>query len=402
MLSIYPSNPLLQLNKLQTGVKWVYNTIIYYMDQSDNTQNSTPPTLPSQAQATSASTSNNPELAALYQKIQSVKLPKELYEKAVVQLERMNLTLKYGGNIQALDTVTKYIDWIISLPWFSESNDILDIAYAQKVMNEGHYGLDEIKKRVLEYLAILISQKQEDKLSSAHAPILFFVGLAGTGKTTFAKSIANALGRKFVRIAFGGLSSAYDLRGVSKVQPEAEPGLIIKGLQRAGTRNPVILLDELDRIAESAHGEIMGVLIELLDPQQNDRFSDHYIDYPFDLSHAIFVATANNTTNVATAVIDRMEVIQMPSYTDDDKTQIGKTYLLPKYLKDIGLTPDQVTIDDALWSDIVRPLGFEPGIRSLERIVEGMIRKAAYKIVSGQGTQFYINKSNVKEFMREL
>ena len=398
MLSIYPSNPLLQLNKLQTGVKWVYNTIIYYMDQSDNTQNSTPPTLPSQAQATSASTSNNPELAALYQKIQSVKLPKELYEKAVVQLERMNLTLKYGGNIQALDTVTKYIDWIISLPWFSESNDILDIAYAQKVMNEGHYGLDEIKKRVLEYLAILISQKQEDKLSSAHAPILFFVGLAGTGKTTFAKSIANALGRKFVRIAFGGLSSAYDLRGVSKVQPEAEPGLIIKGLQRAGTRNPVILLDELDRIAESAHGEIMGVLIELLDPQQNDRFSDHYIDYPFDLSHAIFVATANNTRNIATAVMDRLEIIQMPSYTDAEKIVIAKQYVLPKYMKNDGLKEGSIVIEEEVWQHMARMSGFDPGIRSVERKVESVVRKVAFQIVSGQGQTFTITAANMNQY----
>lgn len=231
------------------------------------------------------------------------------------------------------------------------------------------------------------------------APILFFVGLAGTGKTTFAKSIAETLGREFIRVPFGGLASALDLRGLSKVQPEAEPGQIIKALRRVNTKNPVILLDELDRITPSAHGEIMGVLIELLDPEQNNHFVDHYIDYPFDLSQVIFVATANNTQTISTAVMDRLEVIQMPSYKDEEKIAIGKNYVLPRLIKDSGIKPDALTIDDEVWKHIARLSGFDPGIRSIERKVESIVRTAAFKMVGGQGETFAITMTNLKEFM---
>ncbi len=340
------------------------------------------------------------ELERLKTKLQQATLPAALREKAQQQIERIMLALKYGGNMGQLDVTEKYIDWISALPWEKETQDTLDIQKAKSILDSHHFGLEKVKSRILEYLSILILEKQKMRMDTYHAPSLFFVGLAGTGKTTFAKSLAEALGRSFIHIAFGGLASAGDLRGQAKISPEAEPGLIIRSVRTGGTKNPVILLDELDRVSPEVRPAVMGALLEILDPGQNNHFFDYFIDFPFDMSHALFVATANNTTNVATAVIDRMEVIQMPSYTDDDKIAIGKTYLLPKYLKDIGLTPDQVTIDEALWGEIVRPLGFEPGIRSLERIIEGIIRKAAYKIVSGQGTQFYINKSNIKEFTR--
>ncbi len=340
------------------------------------------------------------EVERLKTKLQGAVVPANLKEKAQQQIERIMMALKYGGNLSQLDVTEKYIDWISALPWEKESEDTLDIHKAKSILDSHHYGLETVKSRILEYLSVLILEKQKMQSTTYHAPSLFFTGLAGTGKTTFAKSLAQALNRSFIHIAFGGLASAGDLRGQAKISPEAEPGLIIRSVRIAGTRNPVILLDELDRVSPEVRPAVMGALLEILDPGQNSHFFDYFIDYPFDLSHALFVATANNTTNVATAVIDRMELIQMPSYTDEDKIAIGKTYLVPKYLKDIGLTPDQLTIDDALWGEIVRPLGFEPGIRSLERIIEGMVRKAAYKIVSGQGTQFYINKSNVKEFTR--
>lgn len=340
------------------------------------------------------------EVERLKTKLEGAVLPPELKQKAQQQIERIMLALKYGGNLSQLDVTEKYIDWISALPWEKETEDTLDIQKAKAILDSHHFGLEKVKSRILEYLSVLILEKQKMRLDTYHAPSLFFVGLAGTGKTTFAKSLAQALNRSFIHIAFGGLASAGDLRGQAKISPEAEPGLIIRSLRNGGTKNPVILLDELDRVSPEVRPAVMGALLEILDPGQNSHFFDYFIDFPFDMSHALFVATANNTTNVATAVIDRMEVIQMPSYTDEDKIAIGKTYLLPKFLKDIGLTPDQVTIDDNLWGEIVRPLGFEPGIRSLERIIEGMIRKAAYKIVSGQGTQFYINKSNIKEFTR--
>jgi ATP-dependent Lon protease len=280
------------------------------------------------------------------------------------------------------------------------SQDVLDVAQAQKVLNSNHHALDKIKARVLEYLSVLIMQKKfQGEHKPFHAPILFFVGLAGTGKTTFASSIAEALGRKFIRIPFGGLSSALDLRGQSKTTPQAEPGQVIRNIRKAGTRNPVILLDELDRVTPEARSAVMGVLIELLDPGQNKDFTDYFIDYPFDLSQALFVATANNTRDISTAVLDRLEVIQMPSYTDAEKIIIAKEYVLPKALKNAGLPPDAITVADETWSKITRPLGFDAGIRTLERTIDGIIRKSALKIVSGGPLKYHIDDTNVRDFV---
>ena len=339
------------------------------------------------------------EIEKLKIRLQSATLPANLHDKAVEQIERINLSLKYSGNISQLDITTKYIDWITSLPWDKKTEDILDVQKAKQVLDKNHFGLEKIKTRVLEYLSVLILERQRAPNVALHAPSLFFIGLAGTGKTTFAISLAEALGRKFVRIPFGGLSSALDLRGQSKIAPEAEPGMIIRALRRAGSKNPVILLDELDRITPESKAAIMGVLIELLDPEQNANFNDYFIDYPFDLSQVLFVATANNTNNIATAVLDRLEVIQMPSYTDQEKITIAKNYVLPQYLRLAGLTEQSLRIEDTVWEKITRPLGFDAGIRTLERTIEGMVRKTAFKIVSGQGTSFVINDINVKEFV---
>ncbi len=339
------------------------------------------------------------EIEKLKSKLQSAHLPANLHEKASQQIERITLTLKYGGNFAQFDIVEKYIDWITNIPWEAKTEDILDIKKAKEVLDKNHYGLEKIKTRVLEYLSVLILQKKNMNEKVFHAPSLFFVGLVGTGKTTFAISLAEALGRKFIRIPFGGLSSALDLRGQSKTTPEAEPGMIIRGLRRAGSKNPVILLDELDRVTPESRASIMGVLVELLDPGQNHAYTDYFVDYPFDLSEVIFIATANNTTNIATAVLDRLELVQMPSYTDDEKIQIAKNYVLPKYLKSSGLSPESLKIDDAVWSKFTRPLGFDAGIRSLERTIEGVVRKAAYKTVNGEGPTFVINETNVKDFL---
>lgn len=339
------------------------------------------------------------EILKLKTVLQTADLPANLRDKALQQIERISLTLKYGGNLSQLDITTKYIDWITNLPWYKKTEDILDIKRAKEVLDKSHYGLEKIKIRVLEYLSILILQKQKLNLESFHTPNLFFVGLAGTGKTTFAHAIAEALGRKFIRIPFGGLSSALDLRGQAKTAPEAEPGVIIRAIRRAGCKNPVILLDELDRITPESRAAIMGVLIELLDPEQNSNFTDYFIDYPFDLSQVLFVATANNTNNISTAVMDRLELIQMPSYTDEEKINIAKKYVFPRYLKEAGLTEENIKIDDKLWLKLIRPLGFDPGIRSLERTIEKVVRKVAYKIVNGEGSSFYINETNIKEYI---
>ncbi len=339
------------------------------------------------------------EIEKLRAQLQAATLPANLHDKALQQIERINLTLKYGGSLAQLDITAKYIDWITNLPWEKKTEDVLDINKAKAFLDANHYGLGVIKQRVLEFLSVLALQKQKADGTGIHAPNLFFVGLAGTGKTTFAKSIAEAMNRKLVRIPFGGLSSAQDLRGQSKTSPESEPGMVMKALRRAGAKNPVILLDELDRCTPESRSAIMGVLIELLDPGQNSAYTDYFIDYPFDLSQCLFVATANNTNSIATAVMDRLELIQMPSYNDAEKIEIGKRFVLPKYLREAGLTADQLKVDETVWAKMVRPLGFEPGIRSLEREIEGIVRKTAFKIVSGQGSAFVVTEENMKEFI---
>ncbi len=339
------------------------------------------------------------EVEKLNSQLQSSDLPANLKEKATHQIERIALTLKYGGNLTQIDITAKYIDWISNLPWNKTTVDNLDVSHAKQILDKNHFGLEKIKQRLIEYLSILITEKQSGQTTMAHAPQLFFIGLVGTGKTTIAQSFAEALGRKFVRIPFGGISSALDLRGQSKTSPESEPGLIMRAIRRANVKNPVILLDELDRITPESRASIMGVLVELLDPEQNANFVDYFIDYPFDLSQVLFVATANNSNNISTAVMDRLEIIQMPSYTDEEKMAIGKNFVLPQYLKNTGLTSANVKIEDSVWQHIIRPLGFDAGIRSLERTIEGIVRKVAYKIVSKQGNNFVINDSNLKEYL---
>lgn len=339
------------------------------------------------------------EIATLKHKLEQAHLPTELFDKAKSHIERILLSLKYGGNLAQLDITEKYIDWITNLPWDKTSEDNLDLHKAKEILDKNHYGLEPIKTRVLEYLSILSLQKKNLQTSAIHAPTLFFTGLVGTGKTTFAQSVAEALNRKFVRIPFGGLSSVLDLRGQSKTTAEAEPGMIMKALRRAGTKNPVVLLDELDRIVPESRPALMGVLIELLDPQQNNAFNDYFIDYPFDLSQVLFIATANNTANMSTAVLDRLEVIQMPSYTDEEKIYIGKNHILPRMMKEAGLVNGNLKIDDALWPKLTRPLGFDAGVRTLERTVEGIVRKVAYKMSTGLGQNFTLTEANLKDFI---
>jgi ATP-dependent Lon protease len=336
----------------------------------------------------------------LVEKSKSVQLPADLIEKLDELFSQLQINSKSVDTFwQYYQSVSKYVDWVISLPWYKESTDILDLQYAKEKLDEGHYGLQMVKDRILEYIAVLALQKNRNPGEKMRAPILLFVGLVGTGKTTMAKSISNVLGRELIRIPFGGLGDPLYLRGQSRLHPEAEPGAIIRGLATAKTRNPVILLDEIDRVADDALNTIMGVLVELLDPEQNDRFSDHYLDYPFDLSQAFFVATCNNTTRIATAVMDRLEPIQMPSYNDEEKIGIGRDYLLPRALKDSGITNKELIIADNVWLNIVRPLGFDAGVRTLKRNIEGLCRKVAMLILSGQETSITVNETNVKFYI---
>lgn len=324
-------------------------------------------------------------------RIQQANLPQEVNEK-------IDNLLKFPGQGVEWEKLLSYIDSVLKLPFNSQSQDILDLARAKQILDKNHFGLAQVKDRILEYLSVLIL-RQKNSTKEGHAPILAFVGLVGTGKTSLAYSIAESLGRAIIRIPFGGLGDARQLRGESRVKPDAEAGLVIKALISSGVANPVILLDEIDRVAEEGRVDVMGVLVELLDPAQNDHFVDHFLDFPFDLSKVLFVATANNTGNIATAVMDRIEPIQMPSYTDQEKMTIGRDYLLPKAIRESGLNPDQIVIDEATWSMILRPLGFDAGIRSLNRTIEGMVRKIARQIVEGKPGPFKINSSNIGEYV---
>ena len=338
-------------------------------------------------------------LTQLSKDIQAAGTPPDLTEKLLLMVQAATSAFK-SGNTTLLDQAEKYIRFVLSLPWNKVTPDNLDLTRAQEIFEKHHYGMKEIKGRIIDYLAVLKLKKQSAPTETAlRAPVLCFVGLAGTGKTTLAYAIAEAMGRAVVRVPFGGMGSALDLRGQSRVHPDAEPGQIMKALIRAGSHNPVILLDEIDRVGDEARSDIMGVLIELLDPEQNSAFTDHYLDYPFDLSQVLFIATGNNTKNIATAVLDRLEPIQMPTYTDDEKVTIAKQYIFPRETRECGISPTQLTIDETLWPAIVRPLGFDSGIRTLERTINGICRKAARILVEQKSQSVTITQENIKEFI---
>lgn len=339
------------------------------------------------------------EIQALQEKVKTTELPDEMRHKIDKEIVALERSVELGSYDEKYEKVSRYIDWILKIPWQAETPDTMDIEQAKTIFNKHHYGMQEVKDRFLEYIAVLNLRNQQAPEEEFRAPILLLVGLVGTGKTTFAYSLAEALGRKLVRIPFGGMGSAKELRGSSRLLLGAEPGRVIRGICEAGVRNPVILLDEIDRNAEEANTDIMGVLVELLDPAQNHAFTDTYVDYPVNLSHAIFIATANNTNRIVTAVIDRMEKISMPSYSDEEKIVIAKQYILPKLLKDAGLKPDQFVIQENVWPSMVRPLGFDAGIRTLERTLQGAVRKAVRILVERKFPSVVITPDNAKIFM---
>lgn len=351
------------------------------------------------------------ELDDLIKKIDTTDgLPEELAERLRRMVSRLDRMAKLGHYASEFDILSRYIETVTDIPWNKRTQDNLDLENARKVLESNHYGMNWVKDRVLEHLATLILvQRRKDELkkiettteSFSQSPILLLVGLQGIGKTTLAASIAETLDRKFVRIALGGIGSALELRGKSKAYPEAEPGQIIKALIRSEVRNPLILLDEIDKASgeKGLREDIMAILLEILDPNQNNEFRDHYIDFPVDLSEVLFICSANTTGTISTALMDRMEVIKMPSYTDAEKLVIARDYILPKILVKNGLKPEEFEIDPNLWPGIVRPFGFDSGIRSLARTLEAVTRKAALEIVEGKAQKVAINESNLKHYL---
>lgn len=339
----------------------------------------------------------NIDFGKIRQQIEGANLPPVLLERLAGQLVRLEKASASSGYKIEFDKELDYVNFVSTLPFNKSGQDILDLHRAAQILDKNHYGLKAAKDRILEYLSVLILNSRGG--GKAKASALSFVGLVGSGKTSLAYSIAESLGRPIIRIPFGGLGSVKELRGESRIRAEAEPGLLMKAVHSLGVNNPVVLLDEVDRVAAEARADVMGVLVELLDPEQNYAFMDHFVDYPFDLSKALFITTANNTGNIATAVLDRMEVIEMPSYTDEEKIVIGKNYLLPKALKTANLPTGILTFDETIWPQIVRPLGFDAGIRSLSRTIEGVVRKVARQIVEGHNGPYRINAENIGQYI---
>ena len=341
------------------------------------------------------------QLDSLSTAIKTADIPEELRSEIILRLEQLKGLTTSPTFLPEFDRLNKYIDWILTLPWNVRTEDILDLNHAREILDKNHHGLNEIKDRILEYISVMrLKQEKGEGEDILRAPILCFVGLVGTGKTTIAFSIAEAMGRNFARIPFGGMGDPLDLRGQSRMHPEAEPGKIIKALRTTKSKNCVILLDEIDRVTDEGRSSIMGVLVELLDPEQNRSFSDHYLDYPFDLSEVMFIATANNTHSISTAVLDRLEPIQMPSYSDQEKITIGRQYMLPKIIRQSGIPAEALVIDEAVWPQIVRPLGYDAGMRTLERTIQGIVRKVAMDMVEGKIQTFKVTTENVKQFLQ--
>ncbi|MCV9885201.1 endopeptidase La [Metabacillus halosaccharovorans] len=330
------------------------------------------------------------EVSTLKERLDEVGMPAHVKEVALKELDRYE---KVPSSSAESAVIRNYIEWLISLPWTKATEDRLDVNVAEEILNEEHYGLEKVKDRVIEYLAV------QQLTNSLKGPILCLAGPPGVGKTSLAKSVAKSLNRHFVRISLGGVRDESEIRGHRRTYVGAMPGRIIQGMKKAGTVNPVFLLDEIDKMSSDFRGDPSSALLEVLDPEQNHNFSDHYIEETYDLSKVMFIATANNLATIPGPLRDRMEIINIAGYTELEKVHIAKDHLLPKQLNDHGLKKSHLQLRDDAIQSIIRYYTREAGVRSLERQLAGICRKAAKMIVKQERKKIVITDKNIEDFL---
>jgi ATP-dependent Lon protease len=343
------------------------------------------------------------EVNELRQKVEDAGMPEEAAREARRELDRLSKLPPAAAEYGVIKT---YLDWMTSLPWNISTENEIDIQKTRETLDADHYGLDKIKDRILEYLAVrklkldqAAEQEGEDDQSVHREPILCFVGPPGVGKTSLAQSIARALGREMTRMSLGGVRDESEIRGHRRTYVGAMPGRIIQAIRRAGSNDPVFVLDEVDKLGNDWRGDPSSALLEVLDPEQNNDFRDHYLDVPFDLSKVMFIATANMLDSIPAPLRDRMEIVELSSYTDEDKLQIAKRYLVPKQMKANGLANVGISWDDDALLEIIQHYTRESGVRNLEREIGTASRKIATKVASGQDAPSEIGKADIREFL---
>ena len=330
------------------------------------------------------------EITEFRKRIKDAKMPEKVLKEAEKQLKRLE---KMHPDTAESATVRTYLEWMVELPWSKRSKDNLELKAAAKVLNEDHYDLEKVKERILEYLAV---RKLKEKMKG---PILCFVGPPGVGKTSLGKSIAKALGREFVRISLGGVRDEAEIRGHRRTYVGALPGRMIQGMKQAGTSNPVFMLDEVDKVGMDFRGDPSAALLEVLDPEQNTAFTDHYLGVPFDLTGVMFITTANLIDPILPALRDRMEVIEIPGYTEEEKLGIAQRYLIPRQLDEHGITNKHVQLTEPAIRQIISHYTREAGVRNLEREIANVMRKVAKKVAEGKGQGFSIDPSNLNKYL---
>ena len=330
------------------------------------------------------------DVDAIRKRLEENPYPDSIKDKIIDELSRYEMLPAASGETGVIKT---YIDWMMDLPWWQESRDNEDLNLASEILDADHYGLEKIKERILEYLAV------KQMTNSLRAPIICLVGPPGVGKTSLAKSVARALDRKFVKISLGGVKDESEIRGHRRTYLGSMPGRFIQAMKKAGTVNPVFLIDEIDKMASDYKGDPASAMLEVLDPEQNSLFSDHYIEEPYDLSKVLFIATANYLENIPNALRDRLEIIELSSYTELEKIEIAKRHLVPKQIKENGLKTSQLKIDDEMISFLIRYYTRESGVRQLERVIATVCRKSVLAILKDNKRSIKVTKKLVKEWL---